>query len=170
MVAAPAADGLSPFVYELRPARENQIVRVVSSQGAREATSRGTPQQRRPLPFNLGPGRSLPREEDLAALAVRPLLRKYTVTAHADAPEAIGPSAPSRVQVMPPRPAGRVLGPGAAPDDRRLAFANAEDDGTFGILALADDPPRVRGRLSFLLSHAQIDSEANPLQSACPHP
>lgn len=139
VVAAPAAYGPSPFVYELRPARENQTVRVVSSQGAREATSRGTPQQRRPLPFNLGPGRSLPREEDLATLAVRPFApAMYTVTVSADTPDAIGPSAPSRVQVTPPRPAvvSSVLGPTY---DRRVAFANAEDDGAFGILALADD-------------------------------
>jgi hypothetical protein len=139
VVATPAADGPSPFVYELRPAQANQAVRVVSSQGAREATSRGTPQQRRPLPFNLGPGRSLPRAEDLAALAVRPFApAMYTVTVHADTPDAIGPSTPSRVQVTPPQPV--IVSSALEPTyDRRLAFANAEEDGTFGILALADD-------------------------------
>jgi hypothetical protein len=114
VVAAPAAYGPSPFVYELRPARENQTVRVVSSQGAREATSRGTPQQRRPLPFNLGPGRSLPREEDLAALAVRPFApAMYTVTVSCRYPgrnRSLG-SQPRAGDA--PAPSSGVLGTGA---------------------------------------------------------
>jgi hypothetical protein len=136
VITAPAADGPSPFVYELRPTQGNQSVRVVSAKLAREATSRGTPQPDPPLPFNVGPGGSVPRQDDLAAMAVTPLAPAvYAVTVSTSNPFPIGPSAPAQVQVAPPRVI--VTAATVEPNyDRRVAFANAEQDGAFAILAL----------------------------------
>ncbi len=140
---APAANGPSPFAYELRPTAGGEGTRVVSSQLAREATSKGTPQLQPPLPFQIGPGASVPRREDLAAIAVRPFApASYAITASTEIPYPLGPSAPASVQVVPPR----LVVAAAAVDssfDRPMAFVHAEADGAFPVLAHYSDASKV---------------------------
>jgi hypothetical protein len=135
----PSADGPSPFTYELRPAQGNQPTRIVSERLAIEATSPGTPPIEPPIPMNVAPGGSVVRKDDLAAMAVPPFLPgSYSITGSTNNPSPAGPSSPARVEVAPPRVIAAIaaLGPNY---DRRVAFANAEQDGTFGILSLVGD-------------------------------
>lgn len=149
VVTVPAADGPSPFVYELRPTQGNQGVRVVSEELALAATTPGTPQATPTLPFNIGPGGSAPRQDDLAAMAVTPFApATYAVTVSTNNPRPVGPSSPREVKVGPPR----VIVAAAALEptyDRRLAFASAEEDGAFAILALQSDAKRQESAVFF---------------------
>lgn len=131
----PAADGPSPFVYQLRPSAGGET-RVVSSDLAMAATSPGTPQADPPLPYEIGPNSSLPRREDIAAIAVRPFApASYAVTVSTNYPHPLGPSAAVNVQVVPPRVvvAAAVVDPSY---DRFMAFAHTDADGSFPVLAL----------------------------------
>lgn len=139
VITAPAADGPSPFVYELRPTQDGQGVRLVSEQRALEATTPGTPQPSDPLPFNIGPGGSVPRRDDLAAMAVKPFAPgTYSVTVQTNVPAPIGPSAPASVQIVAPRLVAAASNVDAF-FDRPFAFIHAEDNGAFPILAQHGD-------------------------------
>ncbi len=144
VLSVPAADGPSPFVYELRPTSGDRGGRIVSEQLALEARSRGTPPPVITLPYNLGPGGSVARQDDPAAMAINAFEpATYALTVSTKNPRPLGPSPVAKVQVVAPKVivSDAVLEPNY---DRRMAFANAEDDGSFGILALTDDAKRQR--------------------------